>query len=305
MITAAIILLALFLDAWLGEPRRGHPLVIFGRFAQALETRLNLPERSPGRRKFAGSLAVALVVVAAGCGALVLAELPGIGIALEVLLLFLCLGNRSLIEHARRVARPLSLGQLPAARRRVSHIVSRDTEGLDEQGVARATVESVLENGNDALFATLFWFVVAGAPGAVIHRLVNTLDAMWGYKSPQYHAFGWAAARLDDVLGYIPARLTAMSFALMGNLRRALAAWRELGRNWESPNAGPVMAAGAGALGLRLGGPTHYNGELRERPFLGCGRPPKGFDIDRAIALLRRALVLWLIVIALGGWLLA
>ncbi|RFA26851.1 cobalamin biosynthesis protein [Alkalilimnicola ehrlichii] len=303
--TVAIIVLALILDTWLGEPRRGHPLIAFGHAAKWLDDRLNHASHSPLRRRLAGALAVALVVVAAGVGTWLLTRLPGLGVAVEVVLLFLCLGGSSLALHARKVARPLAAGHLVPARRRLAHIVSRDTAELDEHGVAGATVESVLENGNDAIFATLFWFVVAGAPGTVIHRLVNTLDAMWGYRTPRYRYFGWAAARLDDALGYIPARLTALSYGLAGRLRGAWQCWRTQAKSWDSPNAGPVMAAGAGALGIRIGGPNDYHGELRERPWLGEGRAAKAFDIERALALVKRAVGVWLLVLLAGGWLLA
>jgi adenosylcobinamide-phosphate synthase len=173
-------------------------------------------------------------------------------------------------------------------------MVSRDTRELDESGVAKACVESTLENGNDAVFGALFWFALLGGPGAVLFRLANTLDAMWGYKNERFLQFGWAAARIDDVLNYIPARLTALSYALFGKTRVALASWRAQAPGWESPNAGPVMAAGAGSLGLALGGSAIYHGQTEARPTLGEGRPASGADIARVLQLVRRSLVLWL-----------
>jgi adenosylcobinamide-phosphate synthase len=160
--------------------------------------------------------------------------------------------------------------------------------------VVPATTESVLENGNDGIFGALFWFVIAGTPGCLFYRLANTLDAMWGYRNRHYDDFGWAAARLDDLLNTIPARLTALSYALLGATGRALHCWRSQAGAWESPNAGPVMASGAGALGISLGGPARYGGQWRNRPLLGEGQPPRTADIGRALSLVRTALGLWL-----------
>ena len=162
-------------------------------------------------------------------------------------------------------------------------------------------MESTLENGNDAVFGALFWFILFGGAGAVLFRLANTLDAMWGYKTGRFLRFGWAAARIDDVLNYLPARLTALSYALFGQTRRALACWRVQAPLWESPNAGPVMAAGAGSLGLALGGAAIYHGEREERTVLGEGRAPCAEDIGRALALLRRSTGLWLLACFIGG----
>lgn len=170
--------------------------------------------------------------------------------------------------------------------------------------MATATVESVLENGADATLGALLWFVVGGAPAVVAYRMVNTLDAMWGYQDGRYAEFGWGAARLDDLLNWPVARLTAATYAALGDAPRALACWRHQGRAWKSANAGSVMASGAGALGLRLGGPASYGGRLEERPILGTGQKPLSYDIGRALGLVRWGLLLWMAAIVLGGWLL-
>ena len=290
------------LDTLLGDPRRFHPLAGFGRLATWLEAGLN-PD---GRGQRWQGVAAMVLLVAPGV-ALVgwLQQQAAVGAVFSVVVLYAAIGLKSLHQHAEPVAAALARGDLQAARTGVARMVSRDTTALDAEGVARAAVESVLENGNDAVFGALFWFLVAGAAGALGYRLVNTLDAMWGYKTPRYLQFGWAAARLDDVLNFIPARLTALSYALLGRTRSALACWRTQAPAWDSPNAGPVMAAGAGALGVRLGGAAIYHGRTEVRPPLGQGAPPQGADIARALSLVRHGAGLWLaimVAVALLTW---
>lgn len=307
MLTALLCLGAVLVDRWLGEPRRWHPLVSFGVAAQRLEAWVYGPlELKVEARRARGIGAVILLLVPLTIVAGLLAAIPLLGWAAALGLLYLTIGARSLAEHAEAVAAALQAGDLAAARERVSRMVSRDPTDLDEEQISRATVESVLENGCDAIFGALCWFVLGGAAGATLYRLANTLDAMWGYRTPRYQYFGWAAARLDDGLNWLPARLTALSYVAVGT-RPALAwrCWREQAPVWKSPNAGPVMAAGAGALGLALGGPACYHGEWQPRPALGEGLAPRAEDIGRAVALVRRALWLWLGVIALGGLTLA
>jgi len=288
------------LDALLGEPSRRHPLVGFGNLASALERRLN-----PGGRGWRshGVSAWCLAVLPLTLLALILSWLPIVGWLVDVLALYCALGLRSLGEHVLPVANALRQGDLHEARRRVGYLVSRETAELDEPAVARAATESVLENGSDAVFATLFWFVVAGAPGVVLYRLSNTLDAMWGYRNERFERFGWAAARIDDVLNYVPARLVALTYALLGKTRLALACWKRQAPLWDSPNAGPVMAAGAGALGVELGGPAVYHGELHERARLGAGEGADASAIERGWDLVQRSVWLWLLIICLGAYL--
>ncbi len=294
MIVTLAILAALALDTLLGEPRRFHPLVGFGRLALALERRWH------GDTVWRGLVAVLVLLIPFILLAALTRFVPH-GILLDTLLLYLAIGWQSLGTHARRVRDALLVNNLPEARRCVGLMVSRDTLPLDPANVSKATVESVLENGNDAVFGAIFWFVVAGAPGAILYRLANTLDAMWGYRNERYRRFGWAAARLDDALNFIPARLTALSYALAGLTQAALRCWRQQGLYWKSPNAGPVMAAGAGSLGVQLGGPASYHGAIQHRPSLGEGRAPDAEDIDNALQLIRHSLMIWVVALAGGA----
>ena len=284
------------LDMLLGEARRWHPLVGFGNLAMRIERRLN---RS--RMHFArGAAAWALAVVPLTALAAVIAWHGGL--ALHALLLYFCLGLRSLRDHNLPIATALGDGDLPRARWLTARIVSRDTAGADATALAKASAESLLENGNDAVFGTLFWFAVGGGPGAVLFRLANTLDAMWGYRNARYVLFGRAAARIDDALNFVPARLTALSYVLLGDDRRqAWRCWRLQAPHWPSPNAGPVMASGAGALGLALGGCAVYDGVTEQRPALGAGRAPGPADIVRAWRLVAATTALWLAVACSGG----
>lgn len=296
-----MMLAAVLLDRLLGEPERFHPLAGFGYLVRQTEKRCY-------RKSFAsGALAVCILLIPFVFLSYLLQQIAVFGALFSIVVLYFAIAPRSLAEHAGRVATAFASRDLPAARRAVGMMVSRDTARLEEAGVAGATVESVLENGCDAIFAALFWFAVAGLPGVLLYRMSNTLDAMWGYRNARYNEFGRAAARLDDVLNYIPARLTAASYAMLGNTKRAAACWRQQAPAWDSPNAGPVMAAGAGALQVRLGGAAIYHGVQELRPVLGCGEPATLTDIVRAVALVQRTLWLWLAVIAalsllIGGY---
>jgi adenosylcobinamide-phosphate synthase len=288
------------LDRLFGEPARWHPLVGFGNGVKRIEQAMN----RPGGSRLIGLLAWCLAVLPLVALAIFLCTLP-YGWLLHPLLLCFALGGRALAEHGERVASDLAAGDLDAARMHVGWMVSRDTRSLDAEGVSKAAVESLLENGNDAVFGALFWFLLLGGPGALLFRLANTLDAMWGYRNERFLNFGCAAARIDDALNFAPARLTAFSYALFGSTGRALACWRAQAPRWDSPNAGPVMAAGAGALQVSLGGAAVYHGHLEVRPTLGEGRPAAAQDIQRVLTLVRRSLLLWLAVGLLIGGVLA
>lgn len=296
--TLLVIFAALLMDRQLGEPKRFHPLVGFGSLATVLEKIGNKKQHTPRQQVGLGLLA--LILLCGGVAALFSTTyLSPYAVIFEIVILYLAIAPRSLNEHALAVHTALQDNNIELARSRVGYMVSRHTQQMDEQQISRAAIESTLENGNDAIFGALFWFIVAGIPGVVVYRLVNTLDAMWGYRTARYEYFGKSAAHLDDLLNYIPARLTAFSYALCGHFSKAIQCWKKQAHQLASPNGGPVMSAGAGALQCRLGGAVIYHGQLTERPQFGCDRAPQGVDIQRATALIERTLCLWLTLLTL------
>jgi adenosylcobinamide-phosphate synthase len=286
--TALGLLAGVLLDQLAGDPRHGHPVALFGRAAGRLEARMWRDDRAAG-----AGYAALLTVTPVALG-LLARRLPAPWLAAATALgTWTVLGSRSLPAEAEAVAAHLRRGDLPAAREQLTHLVGRRTDTLDEAEIARATVESVAENTSDAVVAPLLWGAVAGLPGLLGYRAVNTLDAMVGHHSPRYENFGWASARADDVANYLPARLTAALTAAVaplagGRARRALVVARADGRRHPSPNAGVAEAAFAGALGVRLGGRNDYGSHVEDRPVLGGdGRPPELADIARATRLSR------------------
>ena len=302
---AVLMVAGVLLDLLLGEARRFHPLVGFGNWAMWLERRLNAGAGRIARGALAWLLAVTPPTMLAAL-LVWLAPAGWLAWLVQAALLYLCLGLRSLREHNLPIAAALARHDLATARQLTARIVSRDTSAASENALARASAESLLENGNDAVFGTLFWFALAGAPGAVLFRAANTLDAMWGYRSTRFLQFGRVAARADDAFNVLPARLTALSYVLlapgMQARRRAWLCWRMQAPLWSSPNAGPVMASGAGALGIELGGPAIYDGELEQRPPLGHGAAAQGKDIARAWRLVARTTALWLATALAVAW---
>ncbi|GGR64024.1 MULTISPECIES: cobalamin biosynthesis protein [Streptomyces] len=276
-------------DLLLGDPRRGHPVAAFGRAATAVEGALWHDHRGWG--------AVHTAVCAGGAVALGALAARAVrpsrtaSVALTAAATWAVVGGTSLAREADAIGRALAAGDVEAARARLPHLCGRDPQALDADGMARAVVESVAENTSDAVVGALVWGAVAGVPGLLGFRAVNTLDAMVGHKSPRHRRYGWASARLDDVAGWPGARLTAVLATLAGpDPRGALRAWKADARKHPSPNAGPVEAAFAGALGVRLGGTLSYGGRVEHRPVLngGAGRPVRVTDIDRAVRLSRR-----------------
>jgi adenosylcobinamide-phosphate synthase len=276
------------LDLLLGDPRRGHPVAGYGRAAAALERRLYAPRRRAGVRYAAVAVGVPVALATAAQAAT--RNRPLLRAGLVAATTWAVLGARSLRQEAAAMATALDGGDLSAARARLPHLCGREPSTLDEPELARATVESIAENTSDAVVAPLFWGGLAGLPGLVGYRAVNTLDAMVGHRSQRYARFGTAAARLDDAANLLPARLTAaLTVAaaplVAGDRRRAARTWLRDGARHPSPNAGQCESAMAGALGVRLGGRNVYSGRVEERPILGDGPLPGAADIRRAAAL--------------------
>ena len=297
---AAILFFALLLDGIFGEPewlwsRLPHPAVLMGRAIGFLDHRLNRP---PQKRN--GLVALWLLVGAAGLIGLFLGQVPGHAL-IEVVLVAILLAQRSLARHVQAVANALQRSP-EEGRRAVSHIVGRDTAGMDSAAITRAAIESAGENFSDGVIAPAFWFLLFGLPGMLIYKIVNTADSMIGYRNARYASFGRAAARLDDLLNWIPARLSALLIAFVqGRLSR----WQEIRRDaalHRSPNAGWPEAAMAIGLNIALAGPRSYDGRLQDFSWVNPegNRRGSAYDIRRAVAVLWRA---WGLFVALTAML--
>ena len=286
--------LGMILDALFGEPRAvwsrvPHPAVLMGRAVEWCDTRFNQGEA----RRAKGAAVMAGLVLAA----LLLGGLIGtLGWVAEALAVAVLLAQKSLVDHVRAVGEGLRMS-LGEGRRSVAMIVGRDVAGMDEPAVARAAIESAAENFSDGVLAPVFWFLVAGAPGLLAYKITNTADSMIGYRTERHAAFGWAAARLDDLLNLIPARLAAV---LIAALHGGLGRWRGIAddaRRHRSPNAGWPEAAMARALGVALAGPRSYEGEMRDFDWVNPegARDPGPREVEAACA------VLWRVWLALFG----
>ncbi|MEM9047340.1 MAG: adenosylcobinamide-phosphate synthase CbiB [Pseudomonadota bacterium] len=298
----AAMLLALAIDLALGWPNRwvrqiGHPVIWLGHLIATLDRRWNRPDRSQTERLVLGGLATALVVLVAMLPAfLVLWALPAGWPVLvaTAILAWPLVAARSMADHIQAVAEPLAIGDTLGARRAVSMIVGRETAMLDDAAIARAALESLAENASDGIVAPLFWGAVLGLPGIAAYKAINTLDSMIGHRTAQHHAFGRVAARLDDAVNLVPARLTAGIYALLAPrpLAALRAMWRDAGLH-RSPNAGWPEAAMAAALGVRLSGPRSYGLGMRDEPWVNAGaRDPSAADLRAGLALSARGLVL-------------
>jgi adenosylcobinamide-phosphate synthase len=295
-----LLIAALALEPLFGEARGPvaglpHPVRVVGRLVGLFDRKLNRDDRSEADRRARGIVLVVIVCSLAGsAGAVVdwLSRHVPLAWLLELGLMISLLAQRSLFLHVRRVGEALRKGGIEGGRAQVAHIVGRDVRELDEHGVARAAIESCAENFSDAVVAPTLWYVLFGLPGMLVYKVINTMDSMIGYRSDRYLAFGWAAARLDDVVNLIPARLAGLYLAGAAfvvphadparGLRTMI---RDAGKH-RSPNAGWPEAAMAGALGLSLAGPRHYPGVVVDGPWIGDGTAratPR--DITRALSL--------------------
>ncbi|WP_025035267.1 adenosylcobinamide-phosphate synthase CbiB [Bradyrhizobium sp. DOA9] len=299
---AGAMVVAMAVDALLGWPARlfawiGHPVTWLGWLIAVIDTAWNRASDPPALRRAAGIAgALAVIALSAAVGWALQSLLPSgwIQVVLIGILAWPSVALRSLHDHVAAVATPLLAGDLAAARDAVSRIVGRDPASLDEAGIARAAIESLAENASDGIVAPVFWGALLGLPGILGYKAINTLDSMIGHRSERHEAFGWAAARIDDVANFIPARLTGFLFVLLAPQRsEALACMTRDARRHRSPNAGWPEAAMAGGLGVRLSGPRIYHGRATDEPWLNEGaRDPRAADIAEALAVYRRAMLL-------------
>lgn len=300
MTYAFVMLIGMVIDAALGWPkalfqRLSHPVVWIGALIAALEMRWNAG--TARRRLLAGALTVVVVLVACVLPAIaVQGLLPDgwLGAVLLGVLAWPLIAVRSMYDHVAAVRDPLARDDLPAARQALSMIVGRDPSQLDEAGISRAALESLAENTSDGIVAPLFWGVVAGLPGIVAYKAINTMDSMIGHRSERYEHFGKVAARLDDLVNLLPARLTGLFFSILSkSLSRSLRVMMQDAGKHRSPNAGWPEGALAGALGVRLSGPRVYGDQLTKEPWVNEGAPdPTVVSLSRGLALYRRAMFL-------------
>ncbi len=306
---ALVMLIALAIDALVGWPDKlyraiGHPVTWLGALIDRLDKRLNRDADSPAKRRKLGEASACLAIAAAaGAAGLAAWLLPDgtLGLMLASVLAWPLIAARSLHDHVAPVAEALARDDLDQARAEVAKIVGRDVSVLDEAGISRAAIESLAENSSDGVVAPLFWGLLLGLPGIAAYKAINTLDSMIGHRSPRHEDFGRFAARLDDWVNWLPARLTGLIFAAVsGNPGHAVTIMRRDAKRHRSPNAGWPEAAMAAALDCRLSGPRAYHDRVAEEPWLNPDSPdPLAPDLKRALALYRRAM--WLVAAMLAA----
>lgn len=308
-----IVVVALVLDALIGDPdwlwkRLAHPVVLIGTMIGWLDRTLNRDDWSETTKKVAGIVAVLFLIAVAGLVGLLLEaplrQLPG-GWVIAAVLAATLIAQRSLYDHVARVRDAFASGGLKEAREKVSLIVGRDPQTLDEAGVCRAAIESSAENFSDGVVAPAFWLALLGLPGLLIYKTINTADSMIGHLTPLHRSFGWAAARLDDVLNLVPARLSGLLIALVapivrGSVKQAIAVMRRDAGKHRSPNAGWPESAMAAAIGVALAGPRSYGGKITDDPYLNAESRSEATpaDIGRALRVMIAACALQAVIYA-------
>jgi adenosylcobinamide-phosphate synthase len=304
MMLSFTLFVALIVDHFIGEPKRFHPLVLFGKVAKKIERKLN--HGSNRKRCLGGMLAWSLLVLPIPVlyVGLTLIFPYYLLVIINIYIVYWAVALNSLNVHGMQIYNPLQENDLTQAQHYCGYIVSRDTSELDAQAISRATTESMLENGHDGVTATLIYFVLGGAPLVIIHRLSNTLDAMWGYRTEQFNFFGKFSARLDDILGFVSGKITAVLFALLGFVKgnittvgKALTNAYQQSKQYKSHNGGWVMASGATVLNVCLGGKAVYFGKTVQSPQLGEGEVVQSKHIKGSLILVKQATLLWLLLV--------
>ena len=306
MLSSMILLFALAADHIIGEVKIFHPLVGFGFLTNKLEAYCNIGNNISGHDNKSPTLPRKIFTKLLGmfCWMILVLPLPLVYLflhqahwlfyCLDIVIVYFSIAYNSLVKHAEQILTPLKNDDINTGRHFCAYIVSRNTNELSEQEIARATTESVLENGHDAVIASLFWFVVGGAPLVLIHRLANTLDAMWGYKNSRFINFGWFAARVDDLLGWPSAKITSLLYAIQGRFFTAIKNGFIQGRQYKSLNGGWVMATGATVLNIKLGGLANYHGKQHQSVTLGCGETVSTNAIKPSLRLVRDSAIIFI-----------
>jgi len=313
LLISGVLFIAFCLDCLLGETRHFHPLIGFGNLVYKIENNFN---KSINQQTSQNTKLMIKQRLIGSCAWLVLTLPLPIGYyflrgehwafwLLDAVILYLAIGYRSLVEHAAQIAKPLATGDMQQARHFCGYIVSRDTSQLTDVDISRATTESVLENGHDAVIASLVCYAIGGIPLVILHRLANTLDAMWGYKNPRFLHFGWCAARMDDALGWPTAKISSLLYALQGNVFLALKNAYQQGRQYKSLNGGWCMASGATALSFSIGGRGIYHGKEIETVTLGQGPQVQSKDINRSLKLVRNAALIFIVITFIASFIIS
>lgn len=305
MITPIIMAIAFLLDYLFSEVRKFHPLIGFGYLTNKIEKAANDQHITENKThqllsKTLGTVSWLLLCLPLPLVYYYFHQDTLFFWCLDAIALYFAVGLKSLKLHALQILKPLERNDLATARYFCGYLVSRRTDHLSEKEISRATIESVLENGHDAAIASFFWFMIGGAPLVILHRLANTLDAMWGYKNERFLHFGWCAARMDDLLGWPSAKVSALLFACQTNFSlskmiSALTNGYQQSQQYKSLNGGWVMATGASVLNFTLGGTAIYHGKKTVSPTLGCGEPVTKKDILLSINLVNKAVITFIV----------